>query len=195
MAIITQDALQRAQSGDLEAQAQLVRCYQSDVRSFVAMLTANLGEADDLAQETFLRAFTRLDRIHSPEGAGAYLRGIARNVALEHLRRQKMEGKRAQNLVHYMEDSVREGGAEEPWWSDDPALTDSLQQCLDALPPHSRTVLDWRYRDDYDATEIGARMDMRADAVRAMLKRLRLALWQCIQARMPKVLQPPRGSD
>lgn len=180
MPVISADDLYRAQAGDLKAQAQLVRCYQADLRSFLAMLTADLHESDDLAQETFLRAFDRLDRIRDPESAGAFLRGIARNVALEHLRRRKMQSQKALKFVHFMEDTCEE---ESPagWWSDDEALSQALGHCLQELPERSRTVLEWRYREECDATEIGERVAMKPDAVRALLKRLRLALWRCIE--------------
>lgn len=180
MPVISTDDLHRAQAGDLNAQAQLVRCYQAEVRSFLAMLTADLHESDDLAQETFLRAFDRLDRVHGPESCGAFLRGIGRNVALEHLRRRKMQSQKALKFVHFMEDTCDEGAASE-WWSDDESLSAALSHCVEELPPRSRTILEWRYREDCDATEIGQRVAMKPDAVRALLKRLRLALWRCIE--------------
>lgn len=186
MPAITTESLLNAQAGDLDAQAQLVRCYQSEVRSFLAMLTANLSEADDLAQETFLRAFERLDRVRGAESTGAFLRGIARNVALEHLRRRKMESERALKWVHFMEDTVPEDEPKDEWWSDDAQLSSALRVCVASLPEKSRSVLQWRYHEDCDATEIGTRVNMRADAVRALLKRLRLSLWKCIEERCPQ---------
>ncbi len=77
--------------GDLKAQAAFVQFYQREVRAFVSMLTADLASVDDLAQETFLSALDRLDRIQQPESTGAFLRGIARNVALEHARRYRRQ--------------------------------------------------------------------------------------------------------
>lgn len=176
---ITEHELARARAGDLQAQAQLVRGYQADLRSFLAMLTADFNETDDLAQETFLRAFDRLDRVRCAEGLGAYLRGIARNVALEHLRRRKVQAERALKFVHFMEDTCVEGG--DAWWSDDTVLEQTLHRCVDKLPERSRSVLESRYRQDQDATEIGSQISMKPDAVRALLKRLRLALWKCIE--------------
>lgn len=184
MPVISTDDFHQAQAGDLNAQAQLVRCYQAEVRSFLAMLTADLHESDDLAQETFLRAFDRLDRVRNPESCAAFLRGIARNVALEHLRRRKMQTQRALKFVHFMEDTCSEDSASD-WWSDDAALSSALQHCVEELPPRSRSILEWRYREDYDSTEIGLRVEMKPDAVRALLKRLRLSLWRCIEQGYP----------
>ncbi len=181
MPLLPPDILSRAQAGDLQAQTAFVRLYQGEVRAFVAMLTADLAAVDDLAQETFLRALDRLDRVQQPESAGAFLRGIARNVALEHARRQIRQAERAQKFLHFMEDSCADG--EESWWSDDEELTQALRTCLSTLPEKSRSMLDWRYQQDCDATEIGAKLGMNSAAVRAALKRLRLSLWQCIRGR------------
>ncbi len=182
MPLIPVDILNLAKTGDLQAQTAFVRFHQGEVRAFIAMITADFSAVDDLAQETFLRALDRLDRVPQPESAGAFLRGIARNVALEHARRQLRQAERAQKFLHYMEDTrVEEGG--DAWWSDDEQLTTALRACLSTLSAKSRSMLDWRYREDFDATEIGGRLGMNPAAVRAALKRMRLSLWQCIRSR------------
>ncbi len=183
MALIPAETLTLAQSGDLQAQAAFVRLFQGEVRAFVSMLTADLSAVDDLAQETFLRALDRLDRVREPQSAGAFLRGIARNVALEHARRHTRQAERAQKFLHFMEDTRLDQEDADDWWSDDKELLQSLRTCLSGLPEKSRSLLDWRYQQDCDATEIGARLGMNPPAVRAALKRLRLSLWQCIRGR------------
>ena len=181
MSAIPHSTLLQAQAGDLQAQTALVRFYQGQVRSFVSMLTADLSAVDDLAQETFLRVLDRLDRVRDPESMGAFLRGIARNVALEHARRHTRQAERAQKFLHFMEDLRLDGDDADGWWSDDTELLQALRGCLTKLPEKSRTLLDWRYQQDCDATEIGQRLGMNSAAVRAALKRVRLSLWQCIR--------------
>jgi RNA polymerase sigma-70 factor (ECF subfamily) len=182
MAQIPADILTLAQAGDLQAQTSFVHLFQREVRSFVSMLTADLAAVDDLAQETFLRALDRLDRIQHPESTGAFLRGIARNVALEHARRQRRQAERAEKFVRLMED-LGPSDDHTGWWSDDTELTGALRTCLAGLPDKSRSILNWRYQEDYDATEIAARLNTTSTAIRATLKRVRVTLWQCIRGR------------
>ncbi|HSJ04091.1 MAG: sigma-70 family RNA polymerase sigma factor [Verrucomicrobium sp.] len=182
MPLIPAETLNQAQAGDLKAQATFVHFYQREVRSFVSMLTADVGAIDDLAQETFLRALDRLDRIQQPESTGAFLRGIARNVALEHARRQRRQSERAQKFLNIMEDLAPDD-TQDDWWSDDTELTGALRTCMGNLPEKSRSILDWRYREDCDATEIATRLNTTSTAIRATLKRVRVTLWQCIRGR------------
>jgi RNA polymerase sigma-70 factor (ECF subfamily) len=75
----------RAQAGDAGAQAELVRATQGDVWRFAAALV-DPGSADDLTQETFLRAFQALPSFEGRSGVRTWLLGIARRTCADHLR-------------------------------------------------------------------------------------------------------------
>jgi RNA polymerase sigma-70 factor (ECF subfamily) len=75
----------RARSGDPAAQAGLVRATQSDVWRFTAALV-DPGAADDLTQETFLRAFKALPAFEGRSSVRTWLLGIARRTCADHLR-------------------------------------------------------------------------------------------------------------
>ncbi|MCA8956026.1 MAG: RNA polymerase sigma factor [Planctomycetes bacterium] len=77
----------QALQGSREAFGLLVVRYSRSVR---AVLVARLGacdDLDDLVQECFLRAYRGLSRLRTPERFGAYLHRIARNLAVDWLRR------------------------------------------------------------------------------------------------------------
>ncbi|TDC42571.1 sigma-70 family RNA polymerase sigma factor [Micromonospora sp. KC213] len=71
--------------GDREAAAAFVRATQSYVRRFLAALVSP-DEADDLAQETYLRAMRSLPSFAARSSARTWLLGIARRVAVDHVR-------------------------------------------------------------------------------------------------------------
>ncbi|WP_219414599.1 sigma-70 family RNA polymerase sigma factor [Pseudonocardia nigra] len=71
--------------GDRAALARFVRATQRDVQRFVAHLTSP-READDLAQETYLRALGALPRFAGRATARTWLLSIARRVAADHVR-------------------------------------------------------------------------------------------------------------
>jgi RNA polymerase sigma-70 factor (ECF subfamily) len=74
-----------ARHGDPAAQAAFVRATQAEVWRFAAALV-DAASADDLAQETFLRAFRALPTFAGRSSARTWLLGIARRVCADHLR-------------------------------------------------------------------------------------------------------------
>ncbi|WP_443034244.1 sigma-70 family RNA polymerase sigma factor [Streptomyces sp. BE147] len=72
-----------AGGGDREAAERFVRATYDDVRRFVAHLSADVPGADDLAQETYLRAMTGLARFAGRSCARTWLLSIARRVVID----------------------------------------------------------------------------------------------------------------
>ena len=75
----------RARTGDPVAQAALVRATQAEVWRFVAALV-DPGSADDLTQDTYLRAFRALPSFEGRSSIRTWLLGIARRACADHLR-------------------------------------------------------------------------------------------------------------
>ena len=75
----------RARDGDAAAQAAFVRATQAEVWRFTAALV-DPGAADDLTQETFLRAFRALSGFEGRSTVRTWLLGIARRTCADHLR-------------------------------------------------------------------------------------------------------------
>jgi RNA polymerase sigma-70 factor (ECF subfamily) len=79
------DVAMLARDGDVAAQAAFVRATQAEVWRFTAALV-DPGSADDLTQETYLRAFRALDGFEGRSSVRTWLLGIARRVCADHLR-------------------------------------------------------------------------------------------------------------
>jgi RNA polymerase sigma-70 factor, ECF subfamily len=79
------DLALRARARDAGAQAAFVRATQTEVWRFTAALV-DPGAADDLTQETFLRAFRALPGFEGRSSVRTWLLGIARRVCADHLR-------------------------------------------------------------------------------------------------------------
>src|SRR5919199_1619509 len=75
----------RARGGDRAAQAALVRATQAEIWRFTAALV-DPGSADDLTQETYLRAFRAIGGFEGRSSVRTWLLGIARRVCADHLR-------------------------------------------------------------------------------------------------------------
>ncbi|MEU6389417.1 sigma-70 family RNA polymerase sigma factor [Streptomyces sp. NPDC046939] len=76
-----------AARGDSDARERFVRALQLDVRRFVTYLARDAQAADDLTQDTFLRALASLHRFEGRSSARIWLLSIARRVVADSLRR------------------------------------------------------------------------------------------------------------
>jgi RNA polymerase sigma-70 factor, ECF subfamily len=85
--------VQRAQGRDPRAFEALVRSYERPLLAFLLGLTANTTEAEELAQESFVRAYFDLAKLKNSQRFGSWLFGMARNVYRESVRdRAKRRG-------------------------------------------------------------------------------------------------------
>ncbi|GAU71265.1 putative RNA polymerase ECF-type sigma factor [Streptomyces sp. NBRC 110611] len=83
---VTEWALAAARTGDREAIEQFIRATRRDVWRFVAHLSGDVEGADDLSQETYLRALTSLPRFMGRSSARIWLLSIARRVVVDRYR-------------------------------------------------------------------------------------------------------------
>ena len=81
--------LTRARQGDLGAFEDLVRAYQADVFRFAWHLTRDRTMAEDVTQDAFLRAFRFIRSYRGDSKFSSWLFRIARNCAMDAMRRQK----------------------------------------------------------------------------------------------------------
>jgi RNA polymerase sigma-70 factor (ECF subfamily) len=117
---------------DQHAFAELVRNHQSAVRGLLRQLTRNdLGLADDLAQEAFVRAYRNLSRFRGEAKFSTWLYRIAYNCFREDARKRK-------ELVGIDESQLE---AEHDPQTVDPALKHDLMNALLQLPLHERSAI------------------------------------------------------
>ncbi|HEX3817222.1 MAG TPA: sigma-70 family RNA polymerase sigma factor [Chthoniobacterales bacterium] len=117
---------------DHHAFAELVRNHQSQVRGLLRQLTRNdLALADDLAQETFLRAYKHLRSFRGEAKFSTWLYRIAYNCFREEARKRK-------ELVGIDETLLE---AQPDPHTVDPALKQDLMQALQQLPLHERSAI------------------------------------------------------
>jgi RNA polymerase sigma-70 factor (ECF subfamily) len=167
-------AIGEGRAGLLE---KLVREQQAGIRAFIRMLGVQEASVDDLAQETFLIAYQKIELWDPTREAGPWLRGIARNLAANERRKS---GRRDRLLQGGLGDLLidRADLKQEP-----PATEwlDALRSCLQDLPQPGRELLVRRYADGELAEAMAARMRTKADALRQKLLRLRQIVKACIE--------------
>ena len=116
--------------------------------------------AEELAQETLLRACQRWEHVSKLESAGGWTWHVARNLANSHFRRRRIERRATARLVTASERPTAE---EEPH--------DEVRRAVAALPDRQKTALVLRYYLDLSVEDTAQRMSISADAVRSLTKR------------------------
>lgn len=162
-----------------------MRNYQDMVFSTSVRLLADAATAEDIAQEVFLRAHTHWEELRSSPTAGGWLRTVATNLSLNHLRRYRSRWRFFSELRAPADDSDGpevQFPAEETLFS---ALGQSerharLQAELERLPAHQRVPLVLHHFEDLPYDEIARRLDVSLSKVKTDIHRGRTALAQAL---------------
>ncbi len=93
------ELVQATLAGDKNAYGQLYDRYAPLGRAVCYDATRNVNDAQDLAQDVFLRAYTRLEQLRQPERFGAWIVGIARMRCSEWLRQSAREHRRKESML------------------------------------------------------------------------------------------------
>lgn len=111
--------------------AALVKTHQGQIRAFLRRLTRNTALADDLAQDTFLRAFQNMGQVKDDTKTKSWLFQIAYRIFLDHVRKHK----RRQNLA---EDNmpVDDETADVPT-----GMKMDIEQAMNSLTPEQRAAV------------------------------------------------------
>jgi RNA polymerase sigma-70 factor, ECF subfamily len=88
-AVVTEDVLAKARSGDQAAFRVIVEGYSRDVFRLAFRITGNEEDAEDAVQETFLRAYRKLDGFEARSNFGTWLYRVTANTSIDVLRRRK----------------------------------------------------------------------------------------------------------
>lgn len=145
--------VEECRRGDQEAFGTLVRRYERRLLSVIQRFVRDVELARDLAQETFLRAYERLDQFDPSRRFGPWLFRIGVNLTLDHLRKRKRRG-----WVSLFCDS-RQDRAPDPAVADPRQALDleqEVQLILQGIPERYRTVLVLRELENFSTSEIAA---------------------------------------
>lgn len=124
-------------------------------------------EAEDIVQEAFIRAFTKLNQYKAEVTFGAWLKRIVVNKAIDHLKSKKQH---MQNLeeVHL---KVVDSSYEDEWLVDDTISIDDVKEAIEKLPDKYRYVVMLFLIEGYDHQEISEILNISEVASRTQLSR------------------------
>lgn len=175
------DIVKSASRGDTASFEQLVLLYQDKVYSLSLRLTGQAQDAEDLAQEVFVRAYRYINSFRGDSDFGTWLHRIAVNTWLN--QKRKIQPKAAYSLDEPVYSDDGEVKREIADMSEEPEsvllssqMSEKLHRAVESLPKDQKAVLLLREVEDYTYEEIAGMMDCSVGTVKSRLSRARDAL-------------------
>jgi len=162
----------RAQSGNSDAFTLLVRRYEGPIVHFCFRMAGSRQDAEDIAQEVFLRLHRHLDRLRPQAKFSTFLFGIARNLTLNHIRDAKRRGRdRLRPLEFYPE--VESGFGRPAHEARMKEIAVQVEAAMAGLSPEHRMAIHLREIEGLDYGDIARIMKCRQGTVKSRLARAR----------------------
>jgi RNA polymerase sigma-70 factor, ECF subfamily len=173
--------VERARAGDAAAFSELVQRYERKIYRLAKHITQNDEDAEDVLQESFLKAYSHLDSFHGDSKFYTWLVRIAVNEALMKLRKRKSD--KTVSLDEPQDTGEDLVAREIAVWEDDPEkkysreeLADILSKAVDSLKPSFRTVFVLRDIEELSTEDTAETLGISIPAVKSRLLRARLQL-------------------
>lgn len=172
----------QALGGSEAAFEQIVRRHQRAVLTLLVRLTGDTGLAEDLAQETFVKAFRSLGAFDTARRLSSWLLRIAHNTGIDALRRQRLKTVPIETAAS--DDRPLDPPApEEPDPLERQALAGALDAAMYQLTPAQRAAISLRYDQGLSFADIGQVLGMPEPTARSHVHRARKALAAVLTAR------------
>lgn len=172
--------IRRAKEGDRSAFSTLVRLHQKRIYRLVYRFCRDHDTADELAQETFVKAYMALDSFREEYRFSGWISTIATNLALNHIRRHK---KQISTEDYPLEEIIADSN---PGTNPDQALANKevmlrLEEEVDKLPPDYKAVFVLRMHEDLSYEEIAKKLGIEMGTVMSRLFRARSRLKKALE--------------
>ncbi len=167
--------------GRQRAFSELLERFQRPVFSLVFRMVRNRDQAEDVAQEAFVKAFNAIQSYDPRYKFSSWLFKIANNVAIDHLRKKELDTVSIDGSPHAMEDEeaersriTLESTEEDPAsYAEARELGGQIEEAIGHLRPEYRTVVLLRHVEGYAYDEIAEVMDLPLGTVKTYLHRAR----------------------
>jgi RNA polymerase sigma-70 factor (ECF subfamily) len=184
------DVVRLAQQGREAAFRELIRRYERPVFSLILRMVRDRETTEDLSQDTFIKVLNHIDR-YSPEFKfSSWLFKIANNVAIDHLRRRRLETVSMDGSPHASSQSeidassfdveaVQESALEE---IEAKELGSAIERAIGRLRPEYRACILLRHVEGRSYEEIATTLDLPLGTVKTYIHRARHELRRALEA-------------
>ncbi|MBN1164093.1 MAG: sigma-70 family RNA polymerase sigma factor [Candidatus Krumholzibacteriota bacterium] len=179
--------VERCLRGDEKAFEQLLRKYRNPVYSICLRMVRNHADAEDLAQDVFIRTFNVLDRYNPSYPFSSWLYRITSNLCIDFIRKRKSgvvsldqplsgeDGEMPRQLPSDVAEPDREMENRE--------MMKMLDQAVGALPEHYRIIVILRHQEQLSYEEISDNLGIPLGTVKARIHRARNMIKEYFKSR------------
>jgi len=185
------DLIARVRNGEGAAFEKLMRRYNQRIFRTARAVLRDEAEAEDVVQETFVRAFRHLEQFEERSSVGTWLTRIAVNEALSRLRRSQrfnvLDSETNQEEGGSYSVESKQPGPEEQASSQE--LRSVLTAAIDSLSQELRTVFVLREIEGLSTLETSEALQLTSEAVRVRFHRARQALRRAVENQLGNEVQ------
>ncbi len=174
------DMIQRTLAGDNNAFSELVKKYQKQVHALVWRKTGDFHLAEDITQDTFLKAFQRLHTLKEPHSFAGWLYVIATRRYLSWHRKKRRHTQALEKIDTPItnKDAYSRHVAEEQAQTTDKAQQEVVKKLLAELKESDRTVITLHYFAEMTCEQMSEFLGVSANTIKSRLRRARNRLKQ-----------------
>lgn len=167
-----------ARAGDVQSFEQLYQKYRAPVYRTALGITKDVGLAEEVQQDCFLRAYDCLDRLNAAPSIGPWLRRVTINLCLNHLRRQRPQVVPLETREYALEPPAT---VSVDVLHDRKELMQMVRNGLHALNGRHRRVLVLHYLQGFSVDEISDMLDCPVGTVKSRLYYARQRLGETLK--------------
>lgn len=166
--IADREIVRRCLAGEQDAFAELVRRHQRAVYGIAARMLGDRDQAEDAAQETFVRAYTRLSTFRGDSDIRAWLVRIVTRLCIDLLRARR---RRPEVLLDDQGSDPADAG-----WEASVTERHSVARAIAELPPHYQAAIVLRHLQHMSYSDMAAALGIPVATVKTRLSRARRML-------------------
>ena len=172
------DLINQALEGDQHAYAEIVDRFRGKIFGLVYRMVKNREEAQDLTQETFIKAFNSLATFNSEYAFSTWLYKIAANTCIDHFRKKRLKTFPLDNPITVKDSQIQREFPDRHEIEPDNKLLSKerkniIDQAIDRLPQKYKQVIYLRHKVEKSYEEIAEELDLPLGTVKVRIFRAR----------------------
>lgn len=181
-------AIARAVAGEEDGFREIVDRHGRAVYQLAFRITGRAEDAEDVVQETFIRAFRQLGTFEARSSVGTWLHRIGANCAIDLVRRRRpLEIVEAPDHLDRRGASGHAGGASPAALAESSRIQRQIEATMAALSPRERAAFVMRHYEDHSIEEIASALGMNTSAAKhavfRAVRKMRAALRMFVDGR------------